>query len=240
MLGYKVSGKSDETGEVAYKEVVGLFQKQADEIYYVHIGDEIIEVTGEHPFWLDGRGWTYVKDLKVGDLLLSSDGTKLAIDKIEKESREATVYNFEVEDYHSYFVSNLGIWVHNCDINLSPLKLLEIEHANLINPRDDLFNKIKIRGGVAGKPKSRHLTKYERNLANQILDDISAQARGDAGARARLEALNDHVLDNRQNGQNFAGWNSVYIRDEHGNNGVMRIIYKQTDNGIDWNVVQWH
>ncbi|KQN97050.1 hypothetical protein ASF12_23560 [Paenibacillus sp. Leaf72] len=104
---------------MAYKEVVGLFQKQADEIYYVHIGDEIIEVTGEHPFWLDGKGWTFVKDLKVGDLLVSSDGTKLAIDKIEKESREATVYNFEVEDFNSYFVSNLGIWVHNCEVNWS-------------------------------------------------------------------------------------------------------------------------
>ncbi|GGH61419.1 hypothetical protein GCM10008014_36840 [Paenibacillus silvae] len=115
-VGDKVLAKSDETGEVAYKEVVGLFQKQADEIYYVHIGDEIIEVTGEHPFWLDGKGWTFVKDLKVGDLLVSSDGTKLAIDKIEKEPREATVYNFEVDDFHSYFVSNLGIWVHNCDL----------------------------------------------------------------------------------------------------------------------------
>ncbi|UQZ32242.1 hypothetical protein C2I18_00985 [Paenibacillus sp. PK3_47] len=113
-VGDKVLAKSDETGEVAYKEVVGLFQKQADEIYYVHIGDEIIEVTGEHPFWLDDKGWTFVKDLKVGDLLVSSDGTKLAIDKIEKEPREATVYNFEVAEFHSYFVSNLGIWVHNC------------------------------------------------------------------------------------------------------------------------------
>ncbi|MDU0328931.1 polymorphic toxin-type HINT domain-containing protein, partial [Paenibacillus sp. 3LSP] len=115
-VGDKVLAKSEETGEVAYKEVVGLFQKQADEIYYVHIGDEIIEVTGEHPFWLDGKGWTFVKDLKVGDLLVSSDGSKLAIDKIEKEPRQATVYNFEVEDFNSYFVSNLGIWVHNCEI----------------------------------------------------------------------------------------------------------------------------
>ncbi len=115
-VGDKVLAKSDETGEVAYKEVVGLFQKQADEIYYVHIGDEIIEVTGEHPFWLDGKGWTFVKDLKVGDLLVSSIGTNLAIDKIEKEPREAKVYNFEVADFHSYFVSNLGIWVHNCEI----------------------------------------------------------------------------------------------------------------------------
>ncbi|MGG4144464.1 polymorphic toxin-type HINT domain-containing protein [Paenibacillus algorifonticola] len=72
-VGDKVLSKDDETGEVAYKEVVGLFQKQADEIYYVHIGDEIIEVTGEHPFWLDGKGWTFVKDLKFGDLLVSSD-----------------------------------------------------------------------------------------------------------------------------------------------------------------------
>ncbi|GFN32160.1 hypothetical protein PCURB6_24200 [Paenibacillus curdlanolyticus] len=115
-VGDRVLAKSDETGEVAYKEVVGLFQKQADEIYYVHLGDEIIEVTGEHPFWLDGKGWTLVKDLKVGDLLVSSDGSKLAIDKIEKEPREATVYNFEVADFSSYFVSNLGIWVHNCEV----------------------------------------------------------------------------------------------------------------------------
>ncbi|WP_374018210.1 hypothetical protein ABU162_30080 [Paenibacillus thiaminolyticus] len=29
---------------------------------------------------------------------------------------EATVYNFEVKDFNSYFVSNLGIWVHNCNL----------------------------------------------------------------------------------------------------------------------------
>ncbi|MFS0558080.1 polymorphic toxin-type HINT domain-containing protein, partial [Brevibacillus sp. 179-C9.3 HS] len=115
-VGDKVLSKSDETGEVAHKVVVRLFQKQTDEIYYLHVGNEIIEVTDDHPFWLDSKGWTLVKDLKVGDLLVSSDGTKLAIDKIEKEPREATVYNFEVTDYNSYFVSNLGLWVHNCRV----------------------------------------------------------------------------------------------------------------------------
>lgn len=49
-------------------------------------------------------------------MLVSSDGTKLAIDKIEKALRQTTVYNFMVADYHSYFVSNLGICVHNCTI----------------------------------------------------------------------------------------------------------------------------
>ncbi|MCY9738048.1 polymorphic toxin-type HINT domain-containing protein, partial [Paenibacillus alvei] len=115
-VGDKVLSKSDATGEVEYREVVKLFQKQADEVYYVHIGDEVIETTGLHPFWLDEKGWTLVQDLKVGDLLVSSDGTKLAIDKIEKAPRQTTVYNFMVDGYHSYFVSNLGIWVHNCTI----------------------------------------------------------------------------------------------------------------------------
>ncbi|WP_426448479.1 polymorphic toxin-type HINT domain-containing protein [Paenibacillus sp. S-38] len=115
-VGDKVLAKDDKTGEMAYKEVVSLFQKQADEIFYLHIGGEVIEVTGEHPFWLDDKGWTLVKDLKVNDLLVTSDGRKISIDKIEKEPREATVYNFEVKDFNSYFVSNLGIWVHNCQV----------------------------------------------------------------------------------------------------------------------------
>lgn len=76
-VGDRVLAKSDETGEVTYKEVLGLFQKQANEIYYVHIGDEIIEVTGEYPFWLNDKGWTFVKNLKVNDLLVSSDGSTM-------------------------------------------------------------------------------------------------------------------------------------------------------------------
>lgn len=126
--------------------------------------------------------------------------------------------------------------------NPSPEKLLGIEHANMKNPREALYKKVPIKAGVPGNPKSRQLTDFERERANQILDDIAAQARGDANARARLQALNDHILTNRSStgGQNYAGWNSVYIRDELGRNGVMRIIYKQTSKGIEWRVVQWH
>lgn len=148
-MGDKVLAKSDETGEVAFNEVVGLFQKQADEIYKVYIGDESIEATAEHPFWVDGKGWLEVKDLKVGDLLVTSGGATLAINKIEKEPREATVYNFEVADFNSYFVSNLGVWVHNCSI----LKWTNsrVEHVKLHGTND--LQK-KHHGGFYGKPVS--------------------------------------------------------------------------------------
>jgi intein/homing endonuclease len=32
-----------------------------------------------------------------------------------------TVYNLEVEDYHTYFVGEMGVWVHNCPEPLSGL-----------------------------------------------------------------------------------------------------------------------
>lgn len=49
----------------------------------------------------------------MGDVLTTSDGKELAIEKIDVKKEHKTVYNFKVKDFHTYFVSNLGIWTHN-------------------------------------------------------------------------------------------------------------------------------
>jgi hypothetical protein len=49
----------------------------------------------------------------IGDVLTTSDGKELAIENIEVKKEHKTVYNFKVKDFHTYFVSNLGIWTHN-------------------------------------------------------------------------------------------------------------------------------
>lgn len=59
------------------------------------------------------KGWTYVKDLKVGDLLVQSNGNTIKIDLIELSHKRETVYNMTVDKFHTYFVSDLNIWVHN-------------------------------------------------------------------------------------------------------------------------------
>ncbi|MFE1631337.1 polymorphic toxin-type HINT domain-containing protein [Brevibacillus reuszeri] len=82
-------------------------------MYQIHVGDQVIESTYNHPFWVEGKGWTYVKDLRVGDLLVQSDGNTLKIDSIELFHKQVTVYNMTVNYFHTYFVSDLGIWVHN-------------------------------------------------------------------------------------------------------------------------------
>jgi len=52
--------------------------------------------------------------LKVGDRVLRSNGKWTRITRIEYETKEITVYNFEVEGNHSYFVGELGVLSHNC------------------------------------------------------------------------------------------------------------------------------
>lgn len=118
-VGDKVLSKNEETGKVAYKEVTATFNHETDEIYQIHVGDQVIESTYNHPFYVKDKGWTFVKDLKVGDLLVQSDGDTLNIDSIELQNKHVTVYNMTVDEFHTYFVSGLGIWVHNSNCNFS-------------------------------------------------------------------------------------------------------------------------
>ncbi|MCC0567295.1 polymorphic toxin-type HINT domain-containing protein [Brevibacillus borstelensis] len=125
-VGDKVLSKDDETGEMAYKEVEWLFQRDVEETYNITVGDEVITTTDEHPFWIVGKGWVESKNLTVGDVLTTTDGKELAIEKIEVKKEHKTVYNFKVRDFHTYFVSNLGIWTHNsCGFDVSISKSAE-------------------------------------------------------------------------------------------------------------------
>lgn len=117
-IGDRVLSKDETTGEIAIKEVTATFNHETDEIYQIHVGDQVVESTYNHPFWVKGKGWRYVKDLKVGDLLVQSDGNILKIQSIELEHRHVTVYNMTVDEFHTYFVSDLGIWVHNTNCAL--------------------------------------------------------------------------------------------------------------------------
>lgn len=62
-----------------------------------------------------GIGFKHAKDLKTTDVLLTSAGKHGTIQSIEVEkfSREEQTYNFEVEGFHTYYVGNKEILVHN-------------------------------------------------------------------------------------------------------------------------------
>ncbi len=74
---------------------------------------EHLRVTPGHRFWVEGRGWKAAESLAAGDSMMSSDGAALVLGSASSLAERATVYNLEVEDFHTYFVGESAIWVHN-------------------------------------------------------------------------------------------------------------------------------
>ena len=56
-VGDEVLSYDEETGEQGYKPVVRLFRNQTKEWYHVFVDGEEIRCTGEHPFYVQGKGF---------------------------------------------------------------------------------------------------------------------------------------------------------------------------------------
>ena len=112
-----VPATDPETGETALKQVVQTFVRESDELIHIHVNGEEIITTPTHPFWVPQKGWTDVVLLRAGDYLQLLNGEYVVIERIQHELLEVpvTVYNFEVEDFHTYFVTQSSILVHNAN-----------------------------------------------------------------------------------------------------------------------------
>ena len=118
--GDMVLAANEETGEIAYKEVVQTFTNISNEITHVTVTTEdgqteTIDATPHHPFYVEGKGWVDACALHAGMVVWLADGTKAIVTDVVTEGLEhpVTVYNFEVTDFHTYFVGDSGVLVHN-------------------------------------------------------------------------------------------------------------------------------
>ena len=77
-------------------------------------GEEIV-TTVDHPFYVKNQGFIKAGELIVGDELLDSNCNVLLVENhsVELTDEPTTVYNFQVEDFHTYHVCTLGVLVHN-------------------------------------------------------------------------------------------------------------------------------
>jgi Pretoxin HINT domain len=108
-----LSDDPNTVGEIEYKQVLRTFAKTATTTIDLYIDGEKITTTEDHPFWVPEVGWVKAKDLTVGTRLQTKTESWLDIDGIDRHSGLTNVYNFEVEGFHTYFVSDLGFLVHN-------------------------------------------------------------------------------------------------------------------------------
>jgi hypothetical protein len=83
--------------------------------------EQTLKTTDEHPFWAENRNaWTEAKNVEVGDSFVGPHGDlqTLADTAYEARPEGIPVFNFQVEDHHSYFAALSGsapILVHNAE-----------------------------------------------------------------------------------------------------------------------------
>lgn len=107
---------NETTNKVELNKVTKTFIHEDIEIYNLYLNNEIIRVTPYHRFYVlrnNNYEWIAVKDLKLTDKLLDSNNELININKIEYMKENNIVYNFEVANNHTYYVSESNILVHN-------------------------------------------------------------------------------------------------------------------------------
>lgn len=92
-----------------------LYRHDNAPVFEVVVGGAKITATPQHPFWVAGQGWVTVDRLLPGDRLVQPDDTTVSVESVRDTGTAATVYNFEVEGAHDYYVQAGTHWilVHN-------------------------------------------------------------------------------------------------------------------------------
>jgi len=104
-----------------YKPVLETYIRKVDKLIHLIISGEKIVTTVDHPFYVQGRGFIEAGNLLVGDKLISAIGENLIVEDyyIELTEESVSVYNFQVEDFHTYHVGKNGVLVHNANYDES-------------------------------------------------------------------------------------------------------------------------
>ncbi len=103
------------TGTTELKQVVETYVNETSELTHIFVNGEEIVATPTHPFYCPVKGWTDAAHLRAGDILVLVNGEYVVVEKIQHELLEnpVKVYNFQVQDYHTYYVAESGVLVHN-------------------------------------------------------------------------------------------------------------------------------
>ena len=113
--GDKVISTDPETMETSPKIVLETYIREVTTLVHLTVNGEEIVTTVDHPFYVKNQGFIKAGELAVGDELLDSNKNILLVENFDVEliGKPVTVYNFQVEDFHTYHVSGFGVLVHN-------------------------------------------------------------------------------------------------------------------------------
>ena len=115
-VGDSVLSYDEHTGVTSVQRVTNTFNKKVDTLVHIEVGEEEIVTTLNHPFYLPkANGWIPAGKLQCGQELLTAQNVCVKVKSIsyEKTLAPVDVYNFTVENTHTYFVGDNSALVHN-------------------------------------------------------------------------------------------------------------------------------
>ena len=168
----------ESTNQKALKKVVSTKKAKTDVIIELHTNNgEIIKTTPTHPFKTNEE-WKDALDLKIGDTLKTFSDDTLKISKILHLPKNEEVFNFHVKDFHTYYIGENLILVHNaCDKNVITLITRNMQLKGLVHKSGVKFveETVEIGGklikGVFPKFNSKASLKMPKALWKKSRDD---------------------------------------------------------------------
>jgi len=120
-VGDLVLSEQEDSGKLAYKSVIAVAPAHNREIYELTVQrvddggkavPETFKTTFDHP-WRSNDKWIKTADLKKGSLLQLASGKKVAVTSVINTGDQKPTYNLEIADFHTYFVGEDRVLVHN-------------------------------------------------------------------------------------------------------------------------------
>ena len=191
----------EETGEVALKPVVETYINQTYELVHVFVNGEEIVATPSHPFYSPVKGWTDAVRLRAGDILVLVNGEYVVVEKVQHEILESpvAVYNFQVADFHTYYVSGMGVLVHNSCSNPYGKKGGPAHQSKILEIGNDLKSRgydvtyeyyVKTNGGYKN---ARYVDIYATNGSDSIGIQVGKMTAGGLPVARERRALADLI-----------------------------------------------
>nr|WP_199158111.1 polymorphic toxin-type HINT domain-containing protein [Pedobacter sp. ASV2] len=127
--GDEVWAYNEETGETGLQPILNVFEHETDTIVELTVDGEVISTTPEHPFYANSQ-WKEAGLLQQGDTIQLFNGKAAIVQNViykfdealqptdsycdnEQPYKRTTVYNIEVQGWHTFFIGLLWLLVHN-------------------------------------------------------------------------------------------------------------------------------
>ena len=116
--GDMVIATDPETDITEPKAVLETYIRETSHLVHLTVCGETIASTFDHPYYVKDEGFVNACDLWIGAELVDNNGHEHLVEQLYREDLDESsvkVFNFKVEDHHTYFVGETSILVHNAN-----------------------------------------------------------------------------------------------------------------------------